>query len=392
MTFIRKYKNFLLLLLPFLFIQSSLVPKNDFEEDEGIWSGIVTFLEKQTGKEIVISEWRMEAKITNNKALAIHSFKFKDQNNNTSDCRNTEETELELGIDYETMKYSISVAMPGCYGKRVNGGETTDFAQTDETAIVINDQPLKDPNILEGTTTEKSSGGENETMSVTTYTWRLIRTSKKKQLSSQKTNTQKPSISQPFKKETWSGTVTWSKTSAGKARVVSYDHGFENVHRWDNYMAYHTNVNFVNSKGIVFRADTATKWEKDSAIFIHPQNIYMIEETNTKIYRKGKGDFDLEVEFSDDKKTYWISFFGPICPEFMSFERRNNIHGNSSDSSIKSDAGQQITLPAAFAGHPVGPNPNILSGTFEEIIPPNPDDPASQAIITRAKWELKKVK
>ena len=387
----KKNKHIGLLYIFLLFIQTMSFAQQD---DDGIWSGTVTFLEKQTGKEIVISEWRMEAKITNNKALAIHSFKFKDQNNNTSDCRNTEETELELGIDYETMKYSISVSMPGCYGKQINNGETIDFAKTDETAIVINDQPLKDVNVLEGTITERNGSGENEVASVTTYTWRLIRANKKKQpvSSPQNNNKPNPAITQPFKKERWSGTVTWMKTSRGKARVVSYDHGFENVHRWDNYMAYHTHVNFVNSKGIVYRVDTATKWEKDSSIFIHPQNKYMIEETTTKIYRKGKGDFDLDVEFSDDKKTYWISFFGPICPEFHFFERRNNIHGNSSDSSILNDAGIQLTLPASFTGHPVGANPNILSGTFEEIIPANPTDPGGEAIITRARWELKKVK
>jgi hypothetical protein len=76
----------------------------------------------------------------------------------------------------------------------------------------------------------------------------------------------------------------------------------------------------------------------------------------------------------------------------MSFERRNNNHGNSYDSSTKADAGIQLTLPASFSGHPVGTNPNILSGIFEEIIPANPNDPGAEVIITRAKWELKKAK
>lgn len=381
----------MLLLLSFLFIQSSPVPKNTFEDD-GIWTGTVSFLEKKTGKEIVISEWKMEAKITNNKGAAVHSFHYKNQNGNVSDCSTEDKTELSIGIDYEEAKYSIEVLVPGCYGKQTSNGNTVDFAQSDETAIQIDDQPLKDQNVLSGTITNKTGPDENGNATTTTYKWHLVRSGKKKSPVSQKTNNPKPQNTQPFTKERWSGTVTWEKTSSGKARMVSHDHGFENVYRWDNYMAYHTYVDFVNSKGTVFRADTATKWEKDSVIFIHPQNKYMIEERITKIYRKCKGDFELEVEFSEDKKTYWISFFGPMCPELMFYERKNNIHGNSSDSSTNQDAGIQITLPASFTGHPVGNNPNILSGKFEEIIPPNPDDPASQAIITRARWELKKTK
>jgi len=389
----KNYKFLLVVLIPCMFMQSSFINKKTVQEDDSIWTGTVTFLEKQTGKEIVISEWKMEAKIVNNKGTAIHSFHFKAQDGTISDCKNEEETELSVGIDEEEKKYSIEVPMPGCYGKQTAGGTTSDFAKTDETAISINDQPLKDPNVLSGTITERSGSEENGSLTTTTYTWHLVRVNKKVQPKSQNNNNQPQSSNiGSVKKETWSGTVTWIKTSAGKARTTSTDHGFENVFRWDNYMAYHTNVNFINSKGTVYRADTATKWEKDSVIFIHPQNKYMIEERMTKIYRKGKGDFELEVEFSEDKKTYWISFFGPICPEFLSFERKNNIHGNTFDSSTKSDAGIQLTLPAAFKGHPVGADPNILIGTFEEIIPPNPTDPASQAIITRAKWELRKTK
>ncbi|MES1214490.1 MAG: hypothetical protein ABUT20_03150 [Bacteroidota bacterium] len=392
MTFTKKYKSFLLLILPFLFIQSSPVPKNVFEEEDGIWSGTVSFIEKQTGKEIEISEWRMEATIVKNKATAIHSFKFRDKNDNISDCKNEDQTDLEVGIDYDEGTYGITVPMPGCYGKQISAGNTTDFAKTDETAISINDQVLKDPNILEGTITERSGSEENGDATTTTYKWHLVRSNKIKKPVSQNANKPKPGIVQPYKKELWSGTVIWSKFSTGKARVVSYDHGFENAFSWDHYLSFHTDVNFIKSKGTVYRADTVTKWEKDSTIFIHPQNKYMIEERMTKIYKKGKGDFDLDVQFSEDKKTYWISFFGPICPEYHFFEKRNNIHGNGSDTSMLEDAGFQTILPADATGHPVGNNPNVLSGVFEEIIPANPQDPAGEAIITRARWELKKVK
>jgi len=417
----KKYRLLLLLPISFFFIQNSFVQKNIIEEEDEVWSGTVSFVQKQTGSMIVTSEWKMEAIITSNKANAIHSFHSKLINGDISDCKTASKTELSVGIDYNEKMYSIQVSMPGCYGKQTSGDRTVDFAQSDETAIRINDQPLKDPNVLEGTLTEKEGTEESGGITTTSYTWHLERIGKKYQPPSEKNSKPKPGITgkvstppsgkinkngQPrpgktdtipvimgsLKKELWSGTVTWTKTSSGKAKVVSYDHGFENVFRWDHYMSYHTDVNFIKSKGTVSRADTVTKWEKDSTIFIHPQNIYMIEERNTKIYRKGKGDFDLDVEFSEDKKTYWISFFGPICPEFHFFEKRNNIHGTSSDTSTLHDAGFQTTLPADFNGYPIGANPDILSGTFQEIIPANPDDPAHEVIITRARWELKKVK
>ena len=389
----KRYRFLLVLFIPFLFTQSSFIDKKVLQEDDGIWTGTVSFVQKQTGKEIVTSEWKMEAKIVNNKGIAVHSFHFKSQDGSVSDCKNEEETELSAGIDEEEKKYSIEVPMPGCYGKRTAGGTTSDFAQTDETAITINDQPLKDPNVLLGTIQEKSGNEENRNVTITTYSWHLVRVNKKVQSKSQNNNN-KPRTSNvgQIKKETWSGTVTWIKTSSGAARTTSTDHGFENVFRWINYMAYHTDVNFINSQGTVARTDTVRKWEKDSVIFIHPQNKYMIEERMTRIYRKCKGEFELQVEFSEDRKTYWISFFGPICTEHLFFEKKNNIHGNTSDSSTLNDAGFQVTLPADAKGYPVGNNSNILAGKFEEIIPPNPNDPASQAIITRAKWELKKIR
>src|SRR6185503_8190822 len=224
----KKYKILWVLFIPFLFIQSSTINSIDLTGDDDIWTGTVTFLEKQTGKEIVTSEWKMEAKIVNNKGTAVHSFHFKSQDGSVTDCKNEEETELSVGIDEEEKKYSIEVPMPGCYGKQTAGGTTSDFAKTDETAITINDQPLKDPNVLSGTITERS--GNEESGNVTTYTWHLVRTNKKNQTTSQSSSS-KPQSSNigPVKKETWSGTVTWAKTSSGKARTTSDDHGFENV-------------------------------------------------------------------------------------------------------------------------------------------------------------------
>ncbi len=387
----KTYKIISLLFISLFSIQSNTIGQNNSEDDDGIWTGTVTFLEKQTGKEIIISEWRMDAKISNNITAVIHSFTFKSTNGTTSDCKTEDKGELEVDIDYETGKYSIKVPMPGCYGKTISNGSTSDFSKTDETAIMINDQPLKDPNILEGILTEKTGGGDNENGTTTTYKWRLERKNKINIPVSQNNNKAKSSNTGTPKKETWTGTVTWIKTSGGIGKLVNDNNGHQEVHQYDNYFAYHTKADFINSKGTVSRADSSRKWEKDSLFYSNP-NIYTTTESTEKIIRNGTGEFNLEVEFSEDKKTYWISFFGPICTEYYSFERNDQILGHSKDSSAKEDGGIQITLPAGFAGYPLGINPNLLIGKFEEIIPANPDDPTHAEIITRAKWELKKVK
>ena len=88
----------------------------------------------------------------------------------------------------------------------------------------------------------------------------------------------------------WIGTVTRIKTSGGKGKLVTYNNGHEEVHRYDVYFSYHTDANFINSKGTVSRADTSTKWEKDSLFYSNP-DVYTITETTEKINRNGKGGF-----------------------------------------------------------------------------------------------------
>jgi len=117
----------------------------------------------------------------------------------------------------------------------------------------------------------------------------------------------------------------------------------------------------------------------------------MVEEKNTTIYCKGKEEFDLEVLYSDDRKHYWVSFFTPTCTEYLTFDVRNNIHGNTHNTSVLEHQGIQITVPANFTGDPVDSNPNVLIGKWEEIIPA-PNDPGGGSIITRAKWDLKRIK
>jgi hypothetical protein len=391
----------------------------DAVEPDEIWSGTVSFVQKQTGAMIVTSEWKMEATITSNKANAIHSFHSNLINGDISDCKTTSETELSVGIDYNEKMYSIEVPMPGCYGKQTSGDRTVDFAQSDETAIRINDQPLKDPNVLEGTLTEKE-GAEESGGTITTYTWHLERIGKKYQPPPEKNSNPKPGITgkvntppsgkinkngqpQPgkpdtvpmivgnLKKELWSGIVTWTKTSRSKGKKEWDDNGKVDLGMWDHFFEYKITANFVNGKGMVVRKDILTSWEKDSTIFIHPTNVYMIEERTKNFDCSGSEVMELSVEFSDDRKHYWVSLFTPACTGKMIFETKNNIHGNGSNQEPNDQQGKQITLPANSTGEPVGNNPTILSGVFNEIIPA-PSDPGGGDIITRATWSLKRSK
>lgn len=189
--------------------------------------------------------------------------------------------------------------------------------------------------------------------------------------------------------DNWNGTVTWSKTSASKGKRKWDDHGKENVYRWDFSFEFKITVNFRNGKGTVVRFDKTTNWEKDSVIFVHPEDKYMIEERTKTILCDGQEVSELSVEFSEDKKNYWFSFFTPGCPEQLTYDINNNIHGNTHNESVNDHQGIQITLPANFTGQPVGNNPDVLSGTFEEIIPA-PNDEGGGEIITRATWNLTK--
>jgi len=416
----KKKSHILLLFTALIFMLCGFKKQiNGIVEPEEVWSGTVSFIQKQTGGMIVTSEWKMEAIITSNKANAVHSFHSKLTTGDISDCKTTSETELSVGIDYNDKIYSIEVPMPGCYGKQTSGDRSFDFAQSDETAIRINDQPLKDPNVLEGTLTEKEGTEESGGITTTTYTWHLERIGKKYQLPTAKNSKQKPGISNVnttssgknngnvqqhsgridtiplvmagLKKELWSGTVTWTKTSRSKGKTEWVDHGKDNVGRWDHFFEYTITASFINGKGTVIRKDILTSWEKDSTIFIHPTNVYMIEERTKNFDCNGSEVMELSVEFSDDQKHYWVSLFTPACTGKMVFETKNNIHGNGSNQEPNDQQGKQITLPANFTGEPVGNNPAILSGVFNEVIPA-PNDPGGGDIITKATWNLKKVK
>jgi hypothetical protein len=189
----------------------------------------------------------------------------------------------------------------------------------------------------------------------------------------------------------WTGRVVWTKTSSGKAKVDGNSNGHPEIFRWNNSLVFRITVDFVDSKGTIYRADTTKKWEKDSTFFGNP-DVYMIEERTTNVFCKGKDVFELEVEFDADKKNYWLRFETPNCPEFNFHEIKNSIHGTGVDSFTLDHPGIQLTLPTNFTGQPIGNTPTVLSGTYNEMIPPNPDDPAKQAIVINAKWDLRRSK
>lgn len=189
----------------------------------------------------------------------------------------------------------------------------------------------------------------------------------------------------------WTGRVTWTKTSSGKARVEGNSNGHPEVFRWINSLVFKITVDFVDSKGTIYRADTTKKWEKDSTFFGNP-DVYMIEERTTNVFCKGKDIFQLEVEWNADKKNYWLRFDTPECPEFNFHEIKNSIYGTRTDSFTMNHPGIQLTLPTNFTGQSIGGNQTALSGTYDEVIPPNQDDPAKQAIVIKAKWDLKRSK
>jgi hypothetical protein len=178
----KKYKIILLLFIAsFLLSGSKTTGKRAGTVTASKWSGTVSFLDKKTGPKIIISEWKMEATIDDGVATVIHSFESEDTESHSAHCRNEAETELQLGIDKEAKKYSIWVDVPGCYGTKIDHGVQSDFGQTDETAIVINDQPLPDDaRILSGRLVLKDGPHDDGSAGTTTYEWNLEKDKKKK--------------------------------------------------------------------------------------------------------------------------------------------------------------------------------------------------------------------
>lgn len=188
--------------------------------------------------------------------------------------------------------------------------------------------------------------------------------------------------------EKWSGTVTWMKTSRSKARQIVNTSGHENIYTWDKFFVFRIQAEFVNNKGLIIRRDTTKNWGFDSLWFTNP-NVYTTEENTTRIFCDGKETLELEVVWDENRKNYWLSFETPDCRLYQFHKRIHSIQGSTVDSLTGGNPRLQLTLPANFTGYPVGNNPNILSGKWDEIIPA-PNDIGGGDIIIHSKWELKK--
>jgi len=190
-----------------------------------------------------------------------------------------------------------------------------------------------------------------------------------------------------FAKEEWSGTVTWTKTSATSGKKTWLTNGLEEAHRWDKSFEYKIEVKFVNSKGTIVRKDYSNSWEKDSLVFVHKDQKYLIEETTNKLACNGSDTMMLEVTYDEDRKHYWIAFFTPSCPESNDYRKISNIYPTVANTSTMEHQGTQINLPANFTGEPIGVNPKVLKGSWQETVP-TPNDPGGSGIITKATWSL----
>ena len=157
----KNYQMPLLLLVVSFFLSGSSL-KYKKVNTEGTWTGFVSFFEKKTGPKIVFSDWKMEATVKEDICNVVHSYRWQNLLGDTVVCRSEEQAALEVGFDEEKGKYYISVRVPGCPGV------------SDETEIVINDQPIpNDPNVLRGQIVLHDGPDANGDESKTTYTWHL---------------------------------------------------------------------------------------------------------------------------------------------------------------------------------------------------------------------------
>jgi hypothetical protein len=173
-----KYTPVLLLFIPLLRnIHAFRERKNEIHLEDK-WTGTVSFFEKKSGGEIGISEWKMEATITNGTGTAVHTSMTRSPYGDHSFCRTSAKTELDLGIDDEAGEYSINVPVPGCYGTVTDRyGKTDSMAVTDETAIIIDHQKLpKNRSVLSGMKKTIDGPDAGGVTTVTTYEWNLKKT------------------------------------------------------------------------------------------------------------------------------------------------------------------------------------------------------------------------
>ena len=139
------------------------------------WSGTVTFHEQKIATTFIRCHWWMIATIKDNVAAALDSSIIETRIGDRTYCATRDTTELELGIEEDKGEYGITVPMPGCYGYAIDkyGVRRDDYGLTDQTAIVINRQPLgKSRDLFIGTLVWSDTAVDG-TIIITTHTWNL---------------------------------------------------------------------------------------------------------------------------------------------------------------------------------------------------------------------------
>lgn len=171
------YKIIILLLIsPFIISNGLRQNKKSPNPEEDKWSGTVSYFEKRTGPKIVISEWKMDAIITNNKGTGTNKIKSEVTDEGKSNCFGQDSSELDVGIDLVKKTYSIFVTIPDCNGLTISASRA-ELKYVQDGSIMINDQPLgTNRNVLSGNLVLKDGPDANGSLVITTYTWNLKKT------------------------------------------------------------------------------------------------------------------------------------------------------------------------------------------------------------------------
>jgi hypothetical protein len=173
-----KFCLMLFLTLQFLLSGYTGLPKTRLDEK---WDGTVSFVESETGPDIIISEWKMTGSFKNSSGQVLHSFhyQYKDGVGEIKkDCSSTSESRVQIDIDESANTYTLMVlGVQDCSGTEVKYGVKKNFSMPGgDTAIWISKQPLgNNRNTLSGTITLKNGPLARGMMQTHVYKWNLVK-------------------------------------------------------------------------------------------------------------------------------------------------------------------------------------------------------------------------
>ena len=154
-------------------------PGADRKSIDDKWNGTISFIESDTGPDIISSEWKMEGNFTNSTGPIVHSskYQYKDGVGEIKrNCLANGTGRVEVIIDEAKKQYTIMVhGVPDCGGKNIEYGVTSDFKiPGGDTAIYIPDQPLgASKNVLTGSLIYKDGPLAQGIVQSHVYKWNL---------------------------------------------------------------------------------------------------------------------------------------------------------------------------------------------------------------------------